>query len=96
MAQNNKNKVFSEVVAFLDLLDESFINKLPPKLLEFFENNADPDYTPTYDLTTPINKQNLCRKAIVIISKLNLQYWASEEEKKSLIDLYNQNNKKNN
>lgn len=96
MAQKISTKqAYSEVVAFLNMLDAEFINKLPPKLIDVFKNNMDSSYTPIYDKNIPIKEQNLSRQAIVILSKLNLQYWANETEKDLLMVFYEDNDNKN-
>lgn len=84
--------VFSEVVAFFKILDKTYIDMLPIKLIKFFEDNINKEYMPELKTDIPLNEQNLSRDAIVIISKIYLQYWLKDEKKQDeLIALYLKN-----
>ena len=84
--------IYSEVSAFLKLLDEEYVKKIPQKMLDFFENNKNEEYLPDLKKDVPITEQDLSKEAVIIISKLNLQYWVKDDaEKQELIKLYTKN-----
>lgn len=44
-----------------------------------------------YDKEDIFNKNNISREALAILAYLNLTYWANEEQKKELINMYRKN-----
>ncbi len=86
---------YSEIDAFLDLLDDETRNKVPYKLLELFKREKDKEYVKYIDPDIPIKDQNLQKETIDIIAFLHLNYWCEDEnEKQRLIKVYKENGKK--
>ena len=95
MQTKEKSKVFSEVDAFLDIIDEEYKNKIPEKLRNLYKENKDKSYTPVYDASIPIEKQSIRKETIAMIALLHLNYWCdTEDEKKELRNLFLENEKK--
>ena len=94
MEKNKKSKVFSEVFAFINLLGDEYKSKIPPKFMSFLKENMDLNYKPNVSKNIPIKNQNLHRTTIAMIAKINLQYWASSEEKEKLLEIYKSNDEK--
>ena len=46
------------------------------------------------DINQPIKDQNLMDETLAIIAMLNLKYWCDDEEKKRLINIYLENERK--
>lgn len=89
---NKEQKAYSEILAFLKIIDEEYLNKVPKKLIEIFEQEKLENYCPKYSLETPIEEQNFTSETLEIIAMLYLNYWCeNEEEKSELIKMYNQN-----
>ena len=89
---NNNIKAYSEVYEIINLLEEEYSERIPKKVLEFFDETRDKEYKPTIDVNKPLNEQNLQRDTMIILAILDLNYWCdSEEEKKELIDMFNRN-----
>lgn len=87
-------QAYSEVNKLLELIGEEMVNKVPTKLREFFKREMDINYNPTINMHTSIKEQKLKRKTIAIIAGLNLQYWCNEDEKRQLLQMYSNNEKK--
>lgn len=83
-----ESKVFTEVLAFINLLGDKYKRKLPTDLISFLERNIDPNYNVTLNRYTPIKQQNLNRNSIVMLSKINMQYWASIKDRENLKKIY--------
>lgn len=95
MKTKEEGKVFSEVDAFLDIIDEKYKNKIPIKLRNLFKENKDKDYNPVYDANIPIEEQNIKKETIAMIGLLHLNYWCeTEDEKNELRNIFLENQKK--
>ena len=85
-------QTYSEVNAFLQLIDSNMSNKIPKILKNFFKREMDKKYQPVLKKNIPLKKQNLRRKTIAIISSLYLQYWCTDMSKKEeLLKTYKNN-----
>ena len=94
MVQDNFKITCSEVCIFLKLLGKDYIEKLPNKLYEFFEQEKDINYTLNINMDKSFKEQFKSKDTLLYISYLNLMYWTTEEQKKALIKIYKQNDKK--
>ena len=86
-----KSQAYSEVYEIINLLDIEYIDKIPKKILRFFDDNRDKSYRKNINPFQDISTQNLKKDTIVIFSMLNLKYFANQEEKDELKQLYIQN-----
>lgn len=97
MVSRHTRIVYSEVDAFLNLLDDETRNKVPSKVLELFKREKDKEYVKYIDPDVPIKYQNLYQETIDIIAFLHLNYWCKDEnERQRLIQVYKENGKKQN
>lgn len=77
---------YAEVGALLDLLGDSYKQKVPEKVLKLFDIPQKNEYK--------ISKENteLSRNALIIISILNLKYWEQDcNKKQQLKNIYDKN-----
>ena len=89
---DNSSFAYSEVYAILNMLEGEYRERVPRKIIDFFEEERDKEYNPIIDVNIPLEKQNLRRKTIVLLAILNLNYWCdSEEEKQEILDSFAQN-----
>lgn len=89
---NNTNEAYSEILAFLEIIDEKYVNKIPEKLMELFKKEKSDTYFPKYSLEIPIEEQNFKKETRELIALLYLNYWyETEEEKSELEKMYAQN-----
>ena len=89
-----KLQTFSEIYCLLNFFPESYIAKLPKKLLNLIEQNSNSKYFIEVDTTKPLEEQNISEntKNILVVFKYN--YWADEIEKKNIIEQLNINENK--
>ena len=92
MLSINRRQAYTEIVNFIELLDEYNRNKIPKKLMEFFEEEKDINYTKVIDQNVPIKEQNLKKETLVLIAMLNLQYWCEDEKEKQRLKKIYANN----
>lgn len=84
----------SEVYCLLEILGDSYKNKLPIKFIEFINQNRNTAFSLEI---TENNYENLkiSKDGLVLISFLNLKYWVEDEnEKRRLIEIYKRNDEK--
>lgn len=85
-------QAYSEVLAFLDVIDESLVQKVPQKLIEFFQKEKDKDYIKIFNPNVSIATQGVLEETLALIAFLNLKYWCdTPEEKERLMKIYREN-----
>lgn len=89
-----KRQAYSEIYELINLMDIEYIDKIPKKLMNFFEENRDKNYHKNINPFQDIKSQNLNKDTLTIFSMINLKYFATEEEKEKLKNFYNENNRK--
>lgn len=94
----NKNELsiaYAEVYEILSFMEQKYVDMIPLKLLELFKEEKEKEYKPNIKPTIPLDEQNLQKKTLSILAMLNLNYWCeNENEKKELIALYDENDKR--
>lgn len=95
MTDEKKQEIFSEIDAFLKIIDEDDRLKVPTKLRNLYKENKRLDYNPVYSRDIPIEKQEIKRETIAMIGLLHLNYWCkTEEEKEELRKIFIENEKR--
>lgn len=85
---------YKEVLTILDHMDLEYKEKVPKKLIEFFERNTAEDYDFKLDPKKSFQEQELKEKTISLLAMLYLSYWCKDEnEKQELILKYTENEK---
>ena len=89
-------KAYTEVCVFLQRLGSAYTDKIPKDLLDCFEAYRDKTYEYKVDPNAPASEQfnDLSKKALALIAHLNLEYWATPEERERLTKIYEENAKK--
>lgn len=91
----NTRNAYAEVDNFIECLDSYNKNKVPDDIREYFKREKSKNYDKMIDVNQPIKNQNLKDETLAIIAMLNLKYWCDdEEEKKRLMTIYSENEKK--
>ena len=97
MSQTTLTNEYKEAIAeTLDILynsDKYIINKIPKKLIDFFEENKSQTYKSNLDYNQEITEINLKPKTKSIISMLYLNYICDKDEKIKLRKKMEQNEK---
>ena len=93
--ENNLSKAYTEVLLILSYMEQKYIDMIPKKLLELFNEEKDKNYQPNINPNISLAEQNLQRKTLALLAMLNLNYWCKDEnEKKELLKMYSENDKK--
>ena len=87
---DNSSFAYSEVYAILNMLEGEYRERVPRKIIDFFEEERDKEYNPIIDVNIPLEKQNLRRKTIVLLAIKNEELKRIKE--KELTENYNINN----
>ena len=86
---------YSEVYAFINILGNDYINKIPTKVYNAIKDNRDINYNPQFNKDQIIEKNDISQEALSLIAALNLQYWCTDlQEKNDLKKAYLDNTKK--
>jgi len=76
----------SELYCLLNYFPQSYIDKLPRKLLELIKQNSDSKYIIQVDTNLPLNAQNISQKTKTILLVLKYNYWSTEIEKQHIAE----------
>lgn len=88
----NSSLAYSEVYEILNLLEDEYKNRVPKKVIEFFERERDENYNPIIEIDVPLDKQNLKRETMVLLAILNMNYWCDNaDEKQEMLNSFNEN-----
>ena len=88
-------KVFSEAYNVVKAMGEYYVSRIEPDIWEIIKNNRDFNYSPVIDENKPLREQNVSYETIEMIAFLYRDYWCdSEEEKASLIRIFEENERK--
>ena len=91
----NTREAYAEVDNFIECLGSYDKNKVPESIRKYFKKEKSKNYNKIIDVNKPIKDQNLKDETLAIIAMLNLKYWCDdEEEKKRLMTIYSENEKK--
>ncbi len=93
--ENNLSKVYTEVLLILSYMEQTYVDMIPKKLLELFNEKKDKNYQPNINPNVSLKEQNLQRKTLALLAMLNLNYWCKDEnEKKEMLKKYFENDEK--
>ena len=85
-------EIYSEVYEILMCLGKRFIEKIPHKLMNLIKEEKLDSYNPKYDLSLPLEEQNIKEETIDMIALFYLNYWCeSEEGKQEFIKVLQEN-----
>lgn len=96
MIGNNINyiKAYTEVNCLLEYLPQSYIDKLPKKLIELIQNQSNEQYNINIDTNKSLLEQNFSKKAKDLIAVIKYNYWSTNEEKQQLQQIFYDNENK--
>lgn len=93
------SQIFSEVYSVLLSLGESFINRIPDKILYIIKESADDNLIRKIDIDNEnvFEQYDISREALNIIAKLHYDYWCeSDAEKEMLYNMLKDNEEQEN
>ncbi len=82
------SKCLVELDEVLNYLVEEDLEKIPVDIRDSIKQEKSKDYKWEYDITKPLNEQNLNRKTIAMLCYLNMEYLVNEEQKKLLEEMH--------
>lgn len=87
-------QAYVEILEIIRNMDQDYKDKIPKKLLDFFEKNKDSSYK--YNIDEINENQNVAfsQKTIDLLAMLELKYLATETEKELLKQALDENDKK--
>ena len=77
-------KAYVEILELINYMGEAHKKKIPSKLLNFFEENKDFNYSFQIDKTNNSEVKIFSDKTIGLLAMLELKYWAKDNEKEVL------------
>lgn len=77
-------EAINEVLDILYNSEEDLLNKVPKKLVDFWERNKSSTYKPNLNHNLPLSEMNLRDKTKSIITMIYLNYICEDEEKDTL------------
>ncbi len=93
--ENSLSKAYAEVLLILSYMEQKYVDMIPKKLLELFNEEKDKNYQPKINPNISLAEQNLQRKTLALLAMLNLNYWCKDEkEKEEMLKIYSENDKK--
>ena len=88
--ENSLRKSYSEVYEIINLMDIEYLDKIPDKVKVLINNERDKEFKTNISTDIQLEKQKLQKDTLAILAILYLNYWCeSEQEKKELIELFN-------
>lgn len=86
----NIRKAYSEIYEILNLMDNTYTEKIPYKVKKLFQEEKDNTFKPYINIEIPLEEQNLQNDTYTILAILYINYWyESEQERQELIELFN-------
>ena len=81
---------YTEVLNVLNYIEKEYFDKVPKKLIDFFEKNS-LEYPMCFDANGDFKVSKLAEE---ILCYINLEYWCDQKEKEKLIEIYKKNDEK--
>lgn len=80
--ENTEAKIYSEVYALIQLAGKDYQDMLPDKVKSAIDVKRDKNYTPTYNIDIPLEKQNIQKDSLAILANIEYNYWCKTENEK--------------
>ena len=96
MTGNNVSyiKAYTEVNCLLEYLPQSYIDKLPKKLIGLIKDQSDEQYNIDIDTNKSLLEQNFSKKTKDLIAVIKYNYWSTDKEKQKLKNIFYENENK--
>lgn len=84
-------KAYTEVNCLLEYLPQSYIDKLPKKLIELIRSQSNEQYNINIDTNKSLLEQEFSQKTKDLIAVIKYNYWSTDEEKQQLKQIFYEN-----
>ena len=74
---------YAEIDYIIHHMNEKYIQKVPEKLLNFFDTMKDPTYIVNINPRQPLTEQGLKIYTLELVALLHLKYWCEDEARKN-------------
>lgn len=71
--ENSLSKSYTEVLLILSYMEQKYVDMIPKKLLELFNEEKDKNYQPNINPNISLAEQNLQKKNIGVISDVKFK-----------------------
>lgn len=88
---NTYAKAYTEVLEILGQFSIEEYSKIPKEKIDFYKNNMDKDYIYKINPEIDLSQQYISKEANAILISLFRDYFATENQRKTLSNLLNQN-----
>lgn len=89
-----KREYYTEAYRIILSFGVEYISKIPKNLMTTLENMELTDYSFNYNPNMSFKEQNVKKEAVALLTAVNLQYWASDEEKAQIKAQLNEANQR--
>lgn len=87
-------KAYVQILEIIKHMGDEYINKIPKKLMDFFEENKDKNYTFKLAEQKENTEQIFSKETLGLLAMIESKYWATPEEKEILDKALAENEKK--
>ena len=87
-------KAYVQILEIIKHMGEQYINEIPKKLMDFFEENKDKNYTFKLYEQKENTEQIFSKETLGLLAMIESKYWATPEEKEILDKALAENEKK--
>ena len=95
MVEKKQAIAMAEFLYYIKKFDQKYIDKIPKKLMELFENNYDKEYVCDFDYNKPLKELSLTRETQALINIVCYKYWCeNDEQRKDLKKKWKENSDK--
>lgn len=91
---NTYARAYTEVLEILNHLSLEEYSKIPQEKIDFYKSNMEKDYEYKINPNVALSEQYISKEANAILVSLFRDYFATENQKKALNNLLNQNQEK--
>lgn len=90
--EEDSSLAYAEVLEVLIYMDKKYVDKIPKRLLDLFNEGKSKDYIVNINPNISLAEQGLQRKTLALLAMLNVNYWCeNDEEKQKLLKIYSKN-----
>ena len=89
--EETKVKTLSEMYCLLKYFPKTYIEKIPPKILELISHFSDSKYYIDIDTEKTLEEQKISEETMNMLIVFKYNYWSSEGEKQKIYDKLDKN-----
>lgn len=83
-------KAHVEVLEILKYISKEDLKKIPNEYIQYCIEDKDSNYRFEYDVNKEFEEQNIMKLTKILISNLYIKYWATDERKKEIKNIFQQ------